>query len=202
MKLYLVSNNLVLENIIYHTDETLEQKRVNRPLSLAGEKLAKKLSESLEGVQAIYSSAYASALASAKYVAAQKNLPIYIDSNLRDAVIGNLGNQNIKQLRFKQEKDFNYRYVNGESLNDTSKRMKNIVNAIVDENRGCDVVIFSHKRAIMGYLLDYADLGYNLDDRLILSYDDKVVIDDADKEINVIEITIEDEKITYIKTWE
>mgnify|MGYP006990325387 CR=1 FL=1 len=30
MKVYLISNNLVLENIVYETDETLEQKRINK----------------------------------------------------------------------------------------------------------------------------------------------------------------------------
>ena len=40
MVLYLVSNNLVIDNIVYETDETLENKRVNRPLSIEGEKVS------------------------------------------------------------------------------------------------------------------------------------------------------------------
>ena len=43
MTLYLVSNNMVLENIFYETDESVEEKRINRPLSIEGEKAAVKL---------------------------------------------------------------------------------------------------------------------------------------------------------------
>ena len=43
MVLYLVSNNLVIDDIVYETDETLEEKRINRPLSIEGEKMAVKL---------------------------------------------------------------------------------------------------------------------------------------------------------------
>lgn len=195
MKIYLISNNLVLENIIYQTDESLEQKRINRPLAVKGEKLACKLASNLD-VQAIYSSDYASALATAKYVALEKNLPIYIDSNLRDTKIGELGkNKTIGILRVKQELDFDYSFVNGESINETKLRMQKIMTEIIQDNKGCNIAVFTHKRAILSYLIDYTDVGFNLDNRLILSYDDKVIIDDADKDIDIIEITILDGKI-------
>ena len=197
MKLYLISNNSVLENITYNTDETLEQKRVNRPLSIEGEKLAKKLAGELD-VSAIYSSNYASALASAKYLSESNNLTIYIDSNLRDAKIGELGKRNIKMLRYMQERDFNYKFINGESLNETKSRMKQTVNEIIAENNGINIAIFTHKRAIMSYLLDYTEHGFNLDDRLILSFNDAVVMDDAEKDIDVIELEINDGNITNI----
>ena len=45
MKLYLISNNAVVNNIIYNTDVELEQKRINRPLSIQGEALAKSLED-------------------------------------------------------------------------------------------------------------------------------------------------------------
>lgn len=198
MKVYLISNNLVLENIIYQTDESLEQKRINRPLAVKGEKLAQKLASNLD-VQAIYSSDYASALATAKYVALEKNLPIYIDSNLRDTKIGELGkNKTIGMLRVKQELDFDYSFVNGESINETKLRMQKIMMEIIQDNKGCNVVVFTHKRAILSYLIDYTEVGFNLDNRLILSYDDKVIIDDADKDLDLVEITIENGEIISI----
>lgn len=47
MTLYLVSNNLVVDNILYETDEGLEEKRINRPLSIEGEKASVKLVKKL-----------------------------------------------------------------------------------------------------------------------------------------------------------
>lgn len=198
MKLFLISNNLVLEDIVYQSDEPLEQKRINRPLSIEGEKVAKKVAEKID-VHAIYSSDYASALATAKYVADKNHLPIYIDSNLRDAKIGELGSKNIKTLRLMQEKDFNYRFINGESINDTKTRLVKIIKSIISENPSLDIAIFTHKRAIMSYLTQYAETGYNLDDRLILTFNEEVIIDDAENSINIIELTIDDNKVIDIK---
>ena len=48
MTLYLVSNNMVLDNIVYETDETVEEKRINRPLSIEGEKEAVRLVKKID----------------------------------------------------------------------------------------------------------------------------------------------------------
>ena len=80
MTLYLISNNLVLDNIIYETDESIENKRINRPLSIEGEKEAVKLVKKIDG-NVIYSSNFASALATAKYYSSYKNIPINIKDN-------------------------------------------------------------------------------------------------------------------------
>ena len=83
MVLYLVSNNLVIDNIVYETDETLENKRVNRPLSIEGEKVAVKLVKKIKA-NIVYSSSYASSIASAKYFAAVKKCDVVIKSFLND----------------------------------------------------------------------------------------------------------------------
>ena len=81
MTIYLVSNNLVLEDIKYETDEAVEEKRITRPLSIDGEKEAVKLVKKIDA-NVIYSSNYASALATAKYYASYKKLDININSFL------------------------------------------------------------------------------------------------------------------------
>lgn len=197
MTLYLVSNNMVLEDIIYETEESVEAKRINRPLSIDGEKEAIKLVKKIDA-NIIYSSNYASALATAKYYAKYKNLHININSFLNDAHIGKLGNRNIKMLRFMQERDFDFKFNNGESLNETNNRMNIAVNRILKKYNNKNIVIFTHKRAIMAYLLNFLDKGYNLDDRLILTFNDKVIIDDIDKNIDIIKIIIEKGKIKDI----
>ncbi len=197
MTLYLVSNNLVLEDIIYETTDSLNEKRINRPLSIEGEKMAIKLTKKISG-NIIYSSSYASALSTAKYYASLKKQPIKINSFLNDAKIGDIGNRNIKMLRFMQEKDFDFKFNRGESLNEVGKRMSIAIERIMNQNGNKNLVIFTHKRAIMGYLLPYLDKGFNLDDRLILSFKDKVILDDTQTDVDIIKITMEKRKIVDI----
>ena len=197
MTLYLVSNNMVLDNIVYETDETVEEKRINRPLSIEGEKEAVRLVKKIDA-SVIYSSDYASALATAKYYAKYRNLEININSFLSDAKIGKLGNRNIKMLRFMQERDFDFKFNGGESLNEVNSRMNIAIGRILKKNSNKNIVIFTHKRAILGYLLKYLEQGFNLDDRLILTFNDKVIIDDIDKDIDIIKIDFNKDKIENV----
>lgn len=199
MTLYLVSNNLVLDGISYETDENILEKRITRPISIEGEKMAVKLVKKIKA-DVIYSSSYASSLATAKYYASYKNIEININSFLNDAKIGDMGNRNIKMLRFMQERDFDFKFNHGESLKEVSKRMDLVINRILKNNYGKDIVVFTHKRAIMAYLLPYLDKGFNLDDRLILSFNDKVILDDVDNDMDIIKLTIEKGSILSVDT--
>ena len=194
MVLYLVSNNLVIDDIVYETDETLEEKRINRPLSIEGEKMAVKLVKKIKA-NIVYSSSYASSIASAKYFASVKKCNIVINSFLNDLRVGDLGNRNIQMLRFMQERNFDFRFNRGESLSDVNKRMNIAIDRIIKKNSNKNIVIFTQKSAITGYLLDKLEKGYNLDDRLILSFNDKVIIDDANQDVNIIKICFEKGKI-------
>ena len=194
MVLYLVSNNLVIDDIVYETDETLEEKRINRPLSIEGEKMAVKLVIKIKA-NIVYSSSYASSIASAKYFASVKKCNIVINSFLNDLRVGDLGNRNIQMLRFMQERNFDFKFNRGESLSDVNKRMNIAIDRILKKNSNKNIVIFTQKSAITGYLLDKLEKGYNLDDRLILSFNDKVIIDDANQDVNIIKICFEKGKI-------
>lgn len=194
MVLYLVSNNLVIDDIAYETDETLEEKRINRPLSIEGEKMAVKLVKKIKA-NIVYSSSYASSIASAKYFASVKKCNIVINSFLNDLRVGDLGNRNIQMLRFMQERNFDFKFNRGESLSDVNKRMNIAIDRILKKNSNKNIVIFTQKSAITGYLLDKLEKGYNLDDRLILSFNDKVIIDDANQDVNIIKICFEKGKI-------
>lgn len=194
MVLYLISNNLVIDNIIYETDETLEEKRINRPLSIEGEKVAVKLVKKIKA-NIVYSSSYASSIASAKYFAAVKKCDVVINSFLNDLRVGDLGRRNIQMLRFMQERDFNFKFNRGESLLDVNKRMNIAIDRILKKNGNKDLVIFTQKSAIIGYLLDKLEKGYNLDDRLMLSFNDKVIIDDANEDVNIIKICFDKGKV-------
>lgn len=201
MILYLISNNLLIDNIIYETDEKLESKRINRPLSIDGEKLAVKLAKKIDA-DVIYSSSYASSIDCAKYYASLKKCDIIINSFLNDLRLGDLGKRNIKMLRFMQERNFDFKFNRGESLFEVNKRMNIAIDRILKKNGNKNIVIFTQKSAIIGYLLDKLEQGYNLDDRLILSYNDKVILDDIEQDIDIIKLNLEKGKIINCETIE
>lgn len=192
--LFLVSNNLVIDNILYETDEGVEDKRINRPLSIEGEKASVKLVKKIDA-SVVYSSSYASSIGTAKYYASYKNVDININSFLNDLRIGDLGRRNIKMLRFMQERDFDFKFNHGESLNEVNKRMNIAVDRIIKKNGNKNVVIFTQKSAIMGYLLDKLEHGYNLDDRLVLSFNERVIIDDNLSDVDIIKVDFEKGKV-------
>lgn len=194
MTLYLVSNNLVVDNILYETDEGLEEKRINRPLSIEGEKASVKLVKKIDA-SIVYSSSYASSIGTAKYYASYKNIDVNINSFLNDLRIGDLGRRNIKMLRFMQERDFDFKFNRGESLNDVNKRMNIAIDRIIKKNGNKNIVIFTQKSAITGYLLDKLEHGYNLEDRLVLSFNERVIIDDNLSDMDIIKLELEKGKV-------
>ena len=194
MTLYLVSNNLVVDNILYETDEGLEEKRINRPLSIEGEKASVKLVKKIDA-SIVYSSSYASSIGTAKYYASYKNIDVNINSFLNDLRIGDLGRRNIKMLRFMQERDFDFKFNRGESLNDVNKRMNIAIDRIINKNGNKNIVIFTQKSAITGYLLDKLEHGYNLEDRLVLSFNERVIIDDNLSDVDIIKLELEKGKV-------
>jgi len=198
MKIYLISNNLLLDGLCYESKDDLELIRVLRPLSEEGEKIAKKISENnmLENIEKIYSSYYSSALSSAKYLSNKLELDIKMDERLNDCRVGNLGNKNMKMVKGLQDHDFTYKLPNGESLNDVGNRINNFIKYLINKNEEC--VLFTHKRAILGFLLKYAKVGYNLDDNLILQFNQKIVYDDSEIEIDIYELIIENNELIDI----
>ena len=190
MKVFLISNNALLDYLNYESDN-LELIRMVRPLSVKGEENAKIISnlDILKNVTTIYSSYFSSALQTAKYLQEKLELNINMNMNLNDCKVGLLGNKNIKMVKGLQEHDVNYKLPNGESLINVGDRIKTFIDSLNDK----EVVLFTHKRAILGYLLKYAHIDYNLDDNLILEFNNKVIYDDSDTEYDIYEIDIEED---------
>ena len=188
MKVYLVSNNCLTQNINYDSSDNLELIRMLRVLSSKGEDIAKNISnlDIFKNVSKIYSSFYSSALGTAKYLQEKLDLEIIMNMNLNDCKVGVLGSKNMKMLKGLQEHDFKYRLPSGESLQDVGNRLDCFIKELKDD----EVVLFTHKRAILGYLLKYSNIDYNLDDNLILEYNDNVVYDDSDTDYDIYEINI------------
>jgi len=198
MKIYLISNNLFADGLNYESGVDLELIRMVRPLSINGELNAEKIAENnlFQNVTKIYSSFHSSALSTSKYLANKYNLEINLDANFNDCKVGYLGSKNMKMVKGLQDHDFNYKLSNGESLAEVGTRLLNEINKLVSNKE--DIVIFTHKRAILGYLLKYAKVGYNLDDNLILEYNNKQIYDDSDSNYDIYELTFEGRELIDI----
>ena len=200
MKIYLISNNCLLDGLCYDNKDDLDLIRMIRPLSSEGEILSKKISsiKEFENIEKIYSSFYSSAISSSKYLSEKLEININLDERLNDCKVGILGSKNMKMVKGLQDHDFNYKLSSGESLIDVGNRIENFINKIIDNEEDC--VIFTHKRAILGYLLKYCEVGYNLDDNLILGFNGNIIYDDSETELDCYEIIINNKKIIDIKS--
>lgn len=198
MKIYLVSNNLLLDGISYENNSNLEIIRMLRPLSSKGERISNKISESkdFQNIEKIYSSFYSSAISSAKYLSEKLEININMDDRLNDCKVGSLGSKNMKMVKGLQDHEFTYKLPNGESLIDVGTRINNFIQNVINKDEEC--IIYSHKRAILGFLLKYTKVGYNLDDNLILEYNGKLIYDDSDTDVDIYEIEIRNNEIINI----
>lgn len=198
MKIYLVSNNLLQENLAYSNNSNLDLIRMARCLNEKGEGLAKKISENniFNDIEKIYTSFYSSALSTSKYLANKLELQINMDEKLNECKVGMLGNKNMKMVKGLQDHEFSYKLPNGESLIDVGNRINNFIMKISGDN--LNTVLFTHKRAILGLLMKYCEVGFNLDDNLILQFNDKIVYDDIDTDIDIYELEFQNNKITNL----
>ena len=190
MEVYFICNNLFENNLSYNNRQDIEQKKMTRPLSIEGESVAKNIAilDDFMDVNSIYSSMYASSLASAKYLANRLDKIIIIDEDLNDCKIGTLGSKSLKMVKFMQNHDFNIKLNGGESLEEVGNRMERVVHKILDIGKN-KIAVYTHKRALLGYLIRNAQTGYNLDDDLIVEFNDKVIYSEADKDADIVKVT-------------
>lgn len=198
---YFISNNLVSNiNVIYEKNTTFKEVREKTMLSSKGEDLAKKLSslEILNNIDAIYSSHYFCAMNTSKYIAEKKDLDIYLDERLGERIVGELGSNEYRFLKGMQEHDFNYKLNNGESIKEVNLRIKSCIKEIL-ENSYENVLIVSHNIALLSLFLDWCNKGFNLDDRLILDYQEEVIFDGIFREFDLLKVQFDDNKVISIE---
>ncbi len=154
--IYLIRHAETLEeNGIRNTNEDYQIINEKEILSVYGEEKSKKLSGNIElsNIDVIWSSSYTRAKATAKYIANLNNLYINLDSNLNERKLGDLKElgEFMKDKRTRdpsQEQliDRKFKTSNGESAEDTNKRMTNFLNKILKEYEGKRIVLVSHRR--------------------------------------------------------
>mgnify|MGYP005758041925 CR=1 FL=1 len=143
------------ENGIRNTNEDSQMINEKEILSVYGEEQSKRLSENKEltNINVIWSSSYTRAKATAKYIANSNNLPINLDSNLSERKLGNLKElgefmegKKTRDPSQEQLLDRKFKTSDGESAEETKKRMTEFFDRILKEYVGKKIAVVSHRR--------------------------------------------------------
>lgn len=189
------------EKGIRNTSETSQMINEKEILSIKGEEDSKRLSgnEELKNIDIIWSSSYARAKQTAKYVANKNNLEINLDDRLTERKLGNLDEIAIfmkdKKTRDPSQEqllDLKFKTSNGESAEETNKRMSEFLNEALDKYKEKRIVLVSHGGSIKFLLLNWCRVNEN------------VKLEYKDKELNItspclIKLTFEDKKLMDLK---
>ena len=170
--IYLIRHaETINEDGIRNTDETMQEINEKEILSVEGERAAKELSENdeLTNIDVLWSSNYTRAKATAKYIANNNNLQYNLDKRLCERKLGNIEDlakfMNDKSTRDPSREQLafpDFKTCDGESANDTNKRMNEFVNEILEKYEGKRIALVSHGGSIKFYLLSHCEVNKNL----------------------------------------
>ena len=100
-----------------------------------------------------WSSSYTRAKATAKYIANTNNLPLNLDSNLNERKLGNLTelgkfmkDKKTRDPSQEQLLDREFKTSDGESAEETRRRMNKFFDKILKEYEGKRIAVISHRR--------------------------------------------------------
>ena len=170
--IYLIRHaKTINENGIRNTDETPQDINEKEILSIEGELDSKKLSENneLKNIDMVWCSSYTRAKQTAKYIANENNLQYNLDKRLCERKLGNIEDlakfMNNKSTRDPSREQLafpEFKTRDGESANDTNKRMNEFISEIIEKYEGKRIAMVSHGGAIKFYLLSYCKVNENL----------------------------------------
>ena len=189
------------ENGIKNIDDTTQLINEKYILSVKGEEQSRKLSENSElaNIDVLWSSSYARAKATAKYIAYKNNIEINIDSSLNERKLGNLEDLSkwmenktigVVQAYLQNQK---WKAREGESCEDATKRVTLFLQKILKENKGKRIVLVSHGALISFLLTNWCYLN----DEMKLIFNNKVI---EIKEPSITKLTFENQKLLNIES--
>lgn len=165
----------------YKVDEIEQIRNEKKPLSVEGEKYAEQLSNypELSKVESLYSSHYVRAMATAKYIAEKNNILLNVDERLGERKFGVNDMLELPSNFFEEQfRNWNYKLPNGESANEVSTRMNEVLSEILNGNKGKVIAIISHGTAISTMLKKWCDIKLNEETKLIeIYFNNKLVFD-------------------------
>lgn len=202
--IYLVKHaDELKEEGIKNTNDSTQLINEKNILSIKGEEQSKKLSENpeLQNIDILWSSSYARAKGTAKYIAYRNNIKINIDKSLNERKLGNLEdlskwmkNKNLRVVEaYLQDKKWKAR--DGENCEEATQRVTLFLNKILKENTGKRIVLVSHGALIKFLLTNWCDLN----EEIKPIFNNKII---EIKEPSITKLTFENQKLINIESIE
>ncbi len=176
---YLMRHSEPMKHTYLKNSDSLQLQNEKKILSINGEEIAKKVSESNEfiNIDKVYSSNYIRTISTAKYVAEKNNLDILIDEDFGERKFGITSWDELPEnFERKQFLDEDYKIGNGECQKEVRERMILALNKVLDDNKNKRVLIVTHGTAISYLLKTWCDVKI-VDDKLNYSYNGKYFFD-------------------------
>lgn len=177
--LYLIRHSKPLKVDNTYNKDILQIQNEKTSLSIEGEKIAQeKLTiPELNNIDIILSSNYVRAIQTAKYLTINNELNINIISDLGERKFGiSSWNELPEKFERKQFLDENYKIGNGESQKEVRERMYAIIMKVLNAYHDKRIAIVSHATAISYLLKVWCDINI-VDDKMIYSFNDKILLD-------------------------
>lgn len=196
-KIYLIRHSSSFVSINNYGDyENVSWNDYNRNmiLSVEGERNAEKLCEveELKGVDVVYSGDSFRAIGTAKYISKLNNLSLNLDDRINER---NLGVSKISELpsNFNSNsfKDKDYKYMNGESLNEVDCIFQSFINEILDSDYTRIVIVFLGI-ILLSYLQKICDYFSFDENSFFIKYKDNMVLNGKLKNPDVFKLTFDD----------
>ena len=182
-KIYLLRHSQPFRKLLgeYNSSDVEQVRNEKNVLSVYGEKLAREISErkELQNIDVIYSSHYVRAMCTAKYIAENNNIKLNVDERLRERKFGVKDISELPSDFFEEQfRNWDYKLEKGESANEVSKRMNEVLLEIINNNKDKTIAIVSHGTAISAMLKTWCNVLLNEETKLIeLYFNDKLVFD-------------------------
>ena len=182
-KIYLLIHSQPFRKLLgeYNSSDVEQVRNEKNVLSVYGEKLAREISErkELQNIDVIYSSHYVRAMCTAKYIAENNNIKLNVDERLGERKFGVNDISELPSDFFEEQfRNWDYKLEKGESANEVSKRMNEVLLEIINNNKDKTIAIVSHGTAISAMLKTWCNILLNEETKLIeLYFNDKLVFD-------------------------
>lgn len=182
-KIYLLRHSQPFRKLLgeYNSSDVEQIRNEKNPLSVDGERLAREMSEreELQNIDVIYSSHYVRAMCTAKYIAENNNIKLNVDERLGERKFGVNDISELPSDFFEEQfRNWDYKLEKGESANEVSKRMNEVLLDIINNNKDKTIAIVSHGTAISAMLKTWCNVLLNEETKLIeLYFNDKLVFD-------------------------
>ena len=138
-----------------------EGKERTRGLTEKGTEDAQQIRDILkyEDIHYMVSSSYERAIATIRPLAAERNMEIRLEENLRERQIGDFAPLSFKDAKYRVYEHFQYAFPGGESSAAAQERAVKVLLELLRERQGQRIVVGTHGD-IMTLMLNYFDKAY------------------------------------------